>query len=146
LGVLENVEKVGVSSNTKDKAKKESTEKATGKGKHNGTNSNEFQIPKKAKIEKSCMLCQKHGGVHATHNTGECRKYEKDGPLKKGFSKKAVIGQKCHGNGKKDHVNSFVQIMERFSKLKKAVIKTHKISRKKKHYQEGSDSSDSNLE
>ncbi len=41
---------------------KESTEKATGKGKHKGTNSNKFQIPKRAKVKKSCALCQKYGG------------------------------------------------------------------------------------
>jgi hypothetical protein len=35
--------------------------------------------------------------------------------------KKVTIGQKRHGNGKKDHANSFVQFMEYFSKLKKAV-------------------------
>jgi hypothetical protein len=63
-----------------------------------------------------------------THNTGECHKYKKDGILKNGFSKKITIGQKCHGNGKKDHSNSFAQFMERFSKLKKAVKKTQKSS------------------
>ena len=42
LGILENIEKVVVNSNTKDKAMKESTEKATRKGKHEGTNSYKF--------------------------------------------------------------------------------------------------------
>ncbi len=121
LGVLENVKKVVVSSNANKKATKESTEKITGKGKQKGTNSNKFCIPKKAKVEKSCALCQKHGGVHTTHNTGECRKYEKDGILKNGFCKKVTAGQKHHGNGKKDHSNSFAQFMECFSKLEKAV-------------------------
>jgi hypothetical protein len=92
------------------------------------------------------MLCQKHGGEHTTHNTGECHKYEKDGTLKKGFSKKAAIGQKCHGSGKKENSNSFVQIMECFSKLKKMVKKAQKSSRKKKCCQKDSNSSDSDLE
>ncbi len=103
-------------------------------------------IPKKAKVKKSCTLCRKHGSTHTTHNTGECHKYEKDGTPKQGFSKNAAIGQKHYGNGKKDHANSFVQFMEHFSKLKKAVKKTQKSLQKKKRRQEYSDSSDSNSE
>ncbi len=81
-----------------------------------------------------------------THNTGECHKYEKDGTLKKSFNGKAAVGSKCHGNGKKDHANSFAQLMERFLKLEKAVKKTQKSLRKKKRRQEYSDSSDSDSE
>jgi hypothetical protein len=84
--------------------------------------------------------------MHTTHNTGEYHKYKKDRTLKKGFSVKAAIVQKCHGNGKKDHANSFAQIIECFSKLKKAVKKTHTSSQKKKHCQEDSNSSDSDSE
>jgi hypothetical protein len=104
LGVLENVEKVVVNSDAKEKATRESSERATGKhdkGKRKGTGSHEVQVPKKVRVEKSCMLCQKHGGAHTTHNTGECRKYEKDGTLEKCFSEKVAVGQKRHGNGKK---------------------------------------------
>jgi hypothetical protein len=76
LGVLENVEKVIANSDAKEKAIRESSEKATGK--HNkgskGTGSHEVRVPKKVRVKKSCVLCQKHGGVHTTHNTGECRK------------------------------------------------------------------------
>jgi hypothetical protein len=92
------------------------------------------------------MLCQKHWGANTTHNTGDCHKYEKDGTLKKGFSKIAAIGQKCHGSGKKENSNSFTQIMEHFSKLKKIVKKGQKSLQKKKHCQEDSNSSDSNSE
>ncbi len=66
-----------------------------------------------------------------THNTGECRKYEKDNTLKNGFRKKVTVGQKCHGNGKKDHSNSFTQFMERFSTLEKAVKKTRKARQRR---------------
>jgi hypothetical protein len=95
LGVLENVEKVVVNSDAKERAKKESTEKATGKrekGKRKGTSSMDYRIPKKVRFEKGCALCQKHGGAHTTHNTGECRKYKKDGTLKKSFNGKAAVG------------------------------------------------------
>ncbi len=149
LGILENVEKVVANSNTKEKAAIESAEKATGKrdkGKRKGTNSYKNRIPKKVRVEKSCALCQKHGGAHTTHNTVECRKYEKDGTLKKGFSRKAAVGQKRHGSGKKENANSFAQIMERFSKLEKAVKKSKKSLQSKKRCHEDSDSSDSNSE
>jgi hypothetical protein len=128
LGILdENVEKVVVNSNAKKMAKKESTEKASGKhkkGKRKGSSSTDYRIPKKVRVKKSCTLCQKHGDAHTTHNTGECRKYKKDGTLKKSFSGKAAVGPKRHSNDKKDHANSFAQFMERFSKLKKAIKKT----------------------
>ena len=122
LGVLENVEKVVANSNGKEKAAKECAKKATGKrdkGKRKGTGSDNLRVPKKVKFAKNCALCQKHGGAHTTHNTGECRKYEKDGTLKKSFNGKATVGAKYNGKGKKDHANSFAQIMERFSKLEK---------------------------
>jgi hypothetical protein len=78
------------------------------------------------RVEKSCALCQKYGGAHTTHNTGECHKYEKDGTLKKSFSRKTAIGQKRHGNCKKESANSFALIMDRFSKLEKTVKKAQK--------------------
>jgi len=81
-----------------------------------------------------------------THNTGECRKYEKDGTLKKIFSGKAAVGQKRHGKGKKESANSFAQIMDRFSKLEKTVKKAQKGSRKKKRCYKSSDTSDSDSE
>jgi hypothetical protein len=149
FGVLENVEKVVANSDAKEKAKKESTKKTTGKcekGKRKGSSSTDYHIPKKVRVEKSCALYQKHGGTHTTHNTGECRKYKKDGTLKKSFNGKAAVGAKRNGNGKKIHANSFTQFMERFPKLEKDVKKTQKSSRKKKRRHENSDSSDSDSE
>jgi hypothetical protein len=149
LGILENVEEVVANSDAKEKAVRESSEKATGKrdkGKRKGTGSHEVRVPQKVRVEKSCALCQKHGDAHTTHNTGECHKYERDGTLKKSFSGKAAVGQKRHGNGRKESANSFAQIMDCFSKLEKTVKKAQKSSRKKKCHHEDSGSSDSDLE
>ena len=42
------------------------------------------QIPKKRRMDaKHCVLCKQHGGMHNTHNTMECHKYEKDRTPKK---------------------------------------------------------------
>ena len=86
------------------------------KGKTNPSKSNKRKmvlfnkpIPKKAcRVTKHCALCKKHGGAHTTLNTSDCRKYEKVGKLKNGFSK----GQ--HGNTALDgkplvHLLSFQQ-------------------------------------
>jgi hypothetical protein len=43
------------------------------------------QAHKKVRFKKSCKLCKKHGGVHTTHATKDCRKYEKDGTAKDDF-------------------------------------------------------------
>ncbi len=128
--VLENVEKVVASSDAKERVKKEGTEKSTGKrekGKCKGSSSKDYRIPKKVRSEKSCALCQKHGGAHTTHNTGECRKYEKDGTLKKSFNGKAAVGAKYNGKGKKDHANSFAQIMEASQNLRKLSKRPRKV-------------------
>jgi len=37
------------------------------------------QVPKKVRSEKFCQRCKTHGGPHQTHNTSDCRKYDKDG-------------------------------------------------------------------
>ena len=96
-------------------------------------------IPKKVrKVAKHCALCKKHGGAHATHNTSDCCKYDKDGKLKKGFSK----GQ--HGSTALDKktASAFAQLSAKVEKLEKANKKLKKSSKKHKREYD-SDSSDS---
>jgi hypothetical protein len=93
----------------------------------------EERVPKKARTEKFCDLCKKHGGAHATYNTGDCKKYEKGGALKKGFKPK----------GKSDRNENFTQIMkDGFKKVTKAFKKDLKKASKndKKHKQDSEDS------
>ena len=47
------------------------------KGSSKGGSSKPAQ--KKAKTEKFCQRCKTHGGAHNTHNTNECRRYERNG-------------------------------------------------------------------
>ena len=42
---------------------------------------------KTKKSSKFFALCDKHGGAKMTHNTGDCRKYDKNGTFKKDFKK-----------------------------------------------------------
>ena len=53
-------------------------------------------LPLKRKhSSKYCALCEKHGGAKTTHNTGDCRKYKKDGVFKKTFKSQK---RKCSVN------------------------------------------------
>jgi hypothetical protein len=86
LLVLENIE-----NNVELDAKPASTTKAKGAEKKCMMESQDSHIPKKPKkvgwTEKHCMQCRKHGGVHKTHITRDCRRYNKDGtPIKKNGS------------------------------------------------------------
>ncbi len=74
---------------THEKAKLESPKKASYKGKkgkkHPGTKS-AARVPNKVCFEKNCNLCKRHGGAYTTHNTKDCRRYEKGGKEKSDFS------------------------------------------------------------
>jgi hypothetical protein len=82
---------------SRDKKASHSEKKGT---KRPGTDNN-ARVPKKARTKKHCNLCKKHGGAYTTHNTGDCRRFEKEGtknpisaPLrkaKKNQSHKAVF-------------------------------------------------------
>jgi hypothetical protein len=52
------------------------------------------QAPKKVHVERSCKLCKKYGGVHTTHATKDCRRYEKDRTVKADFSAAKKAGKK----------------------------------------------------
>jgi hypothetical protein len=123
-------------------------------GKGNKMTTMTDKIPKKkshaAKHEKpsakSCALCKKYGGAHKTHNTGECKKYDHQGNLKKGFA------------GKRDTLpgtnKSYAQLLAETEKLKakskkfkKALKKSVKKNKKRKYADSSdSDSSDSDSE
>ena len=107
------------------------------KGKANPGNSNKQKmvslhesIPKKpCKDAKHCSLCKKHGGVHATHNTSDCRKYNKDVKLKKSFGK-----SQCGSiASNKKTTSAFLQLLVKVVKLEKAIKKLKKSSWKCKH-------------
>ena len=70
LMVLENIK-----SNVEINDKPPSKDKAKGADSKRKAESNDSRNPKKAKkgwTEKHCSLCNKHGGVHTTHNTKKC--------------------------------------------------------------------------
>ena len=84
-------------------------------------------------------MCKKHGGMHSTHNTMDCRKYEKDGTPKKTFG----CNQLCGSSSEKKNAQSYVQLSDKLAKLEKAHKKRKKASSCKCKHDSNSDDSDS---
>jgi hypothetical protein len=82
---------------TYEKAKPESSKKASNKGKkgkkHPGTKFTVW-VPKKVCFEKHCNLCKKHGGMYTMHNTCDCHRFKKDGKEKSDFHAAKKGGKK----------------------------------------------------
>jgi len=57
---------------TADNAKKDPKKRAS-------TGSDKPRVPKKSRTAKFCQHCKTNSGSYTTHNTKECRKYNKDG-------------------------------------------------------------------
>ncbi len=100
---------------TYEKAKPESSKKASNKGKkgkkHPSINSTD-RFLKKVRFEKHCNLCKKHGGVYTTHNTCDCCRFEKDG------KEKSNIYDAKKGRKKANPVNqNFTQLTKKIKKL-----------------------------
>lgn len=135
INVLENIEKVMASQAREKPAALKSNKETNGgteKGgaKRPGLDAN-GRIPKKAKTTKFCQLCKTHGGAHTTHNTSDCRRYNKDGTKKPNFK---------NSSGNESHKNSaFAQLTAKIEKLEKSLKKRTKSSKKRK-YKSDSDS------
>eukprot|EP00804_Cyclotella_cryptica_P002090 CCRYP_006517-RA/>CCRYP_006517-RA protein AED:0.47 eAED:0.47 QI:0/-1/0/1/-1/1/1/0/105 len=96
------------------------------------------RIPKKPKkvgwTEKHCVLCKKHGGPHKSHNTRDCRRYNKDGtPIKKNGG-----AGKPHSKERKPEGANFAQIVR--AELKKALRKKSSKCKKRRANDSESDS------
>ena len=85
LDTLMTIEKMDIQ--VPKKAKK-AAESGNGKRKRKGTLPDEKASTKKRRSSKHCELCKKHGGAKNTHNTVDCKRYEKDGTQKKTFQSK----------------------------------------------------------
>ena len=135
LPILETIEKC--TEVKKDKPIKAVTFSKSNKDKRKQEQQGIGRIQKKAKSDKFCTLCKNHGGAHTTHNTPECRKYNKDGTLKKGIPSKGSF------KSSKKTESSFAQINERFEKLERSLKKTFKSSKKRSSHRDVSSDSDS---
>ena len=132
LLVLENIE-----NNAELEVKPTNANKSKGPEGKRKMESIDSRIPKKPKkvtwSKKHCVLCKKHGGPHKSHNTRDCRRYNKDGtPIKKNGG-----AGKPHFKERKEEGANFVQIIK--AKVKKALRKTMQKQKKHRKYDSGSD-------
>ena len=81
-------------------------------------------------------------GPYNTHNTGECRQYEKDRTPTKAFAEKSAQRNPCNRNAPLEHNTSYAQLSTKIAKLEKSNKKLKRMN--KKHKRDGdSDSNDS---
>ncbi len=99
------------------------------------------RIPKKSRKEaKQCALCKKHGGAQNTHNTGDCKKYNSDGTLKKGFAGKNAQRNRSASHNQK---SNYVQLSAKIAKLERSNRKLKRTRKKRKcDYDSNSNDSD----
>ena len=65
----------------------------TSRVKYEGPNKNKVRTP------KHCALCLKFGGAQSTHNTHECKKWDKVGNLKKEFKSQSKVIREASEKG-----------------------------------------------
>ncbi len=94
-----------------------------------------LRVPKKVRTEKHCDLCKKHGGAYTTHNTRDCRRFEKDGMEKANFRAAKKGGKKPNPTKQ-----SFAQLSEKLDKLEKVLKKRDTKKRKRRRSNSDSDS------
>ncbi len=106
---------------TQEKANAHSGKKATIKSKMGTKQSSTrsmTRVPKKVRFEKHCNLCKKHGGMHTTHATKDCCKYEEDRLVKANFHAAKKASKKPNPTEQ-----SFAQLSNKLDKLKKTFKK-----------------------
>ena len=101
------------------------------------------RVPKKPRSAKFCQHCKNNGGPYTSHNTKECRKYNKDGKDvaatgKKLYEKKPY---KKDGGGNDKQLAFLTDAIE--SLVKKGLKKAAKKKHKKRSYGDSSSDSDS---
>jgi hypothetical protein len=97
--------------------------------------------PRSDKPTKLCAYCKKYRGVHNTHNTNECKKWDQHGGLKKTFKSKARSNSETPPGVSKSYARFHAENkrLKANKKIQKGHQKAHKI-RKKRKYESDSDS------
>jgi hypothetical protein len=134
LSDLENIEKMqGEKYNEKAKASKAKAATATAelrvpKKRVNGGGSD--KAPKKGRTAKYCKWCKAVNGSFTTHNTAECRRFEKDGSPKDRLVKPFDSVKKPWKKTGGGESSQMAYLMERLVKLEKKHKKSKKHGKK----------------
>ncbi len=122
---LENIELVMMDEKQKSKDKAVAARPDKGKpkrGASGGGSSN--RVPKKALTEMFCQLFKTHAGVHQTHNTSECRRYDKKGkPLGASRGKPSTAHKPYKKHGGEKGLAYMTAMFEAFQKGQKKAAK-----------------------
>ena len=91
------------------------------------------RVPQKTHTEKQCDLCKSMGDAFVTHNTCDCRRFEKDRIEKSDFRAAKKSGKKTN------------PVKQSCAQLSKKLVKPEKVIKKKdtknqKHFSSNSDS------
>ena len=152
---LENIEKLFAEKSNEaaraNKAKVATAAKLAGehvpkKGKHAGGGI-EKGNPKKGRTAKYCKWCKAVDGPFTTHNTDECRGFNKDGSQKdrltKPFDSAKKPAWKKPNGGDSSQMAYLTKEMSKRTKLVKKLKKSKKHSKKRAHDSSDSDSNSS---
>ena len=130
---LENIEKVFA---TKDSKKTRSNTAAAGTAPKKGVivprkgRGSAGPAPKKASSTKYCKWCKAAGGPFQTHDTGECRRFDKDGKEVGKSHTPFNSRKKPWKNGGVD-LGQMAYLTEKLKKLKKKLKKSKKSTKKR---------------
>jgi len=114
-----------------------------GKGTHGG--GPEKGTPKKGLTDKFCKWCKAVGKPFMTHNTTECRRFNKDGSQKDRLMKPFGSAKKPWNKPESGDLDQITYLTEEIAKLKEKLQKSKRHS--KKCARESSDNdSDDNLD
>ena len=98
---------------------------------------------KRVRTPKHCAVCFKFGGAQSTHNSHECRKWDKVGNLRKGFKTQSKVIQP---GAEKGAGLNYSQLFKENQKLRasrnRAKEALRKVSKKSKHSRPEPSSSD----
>ena len=145
---LKNIEKLFVkkaneaarSNKAKVAAATKADERVPRKGKRMHGGGPNKGTPKRGRTDKYCKWCRAVDGPFTTHNTTECRRFNKDSSQKDRLTKpfdSAKKPWKKPGSGNADQISHLTEEME---KLKKRLKKSKKRSKKRARDSSDSDS------
>ncbi len=134
LEAIEQVTDEKHNASLKAKAKEVNTASAAAKGsskKHPASGSfGELRVPKKARPSKFCQHCKAKGRPHLTHNTKECRRYDRNGNPVSSFQGKPVNANKPAKKGGNQQMAYVTATIE--SLVKKGLKKAMKGEKRKR--------------
>ena len=81
---------------------------------------------------KLCAMCQKFGGAHTTHNSHECKKWDKVGNLKKDFKSQSKVIREAPPGARINYAQLYNQNLKRKASRHRAKKALQKASKKSK--------------